>query len=413
LPSRATAILEPNWQKLPCRFALVNNRGEIEREAVLPVAELSAVIAHARSVVAMLAASDVTLLRVAVPPLSAAKLKVALPNLIEDQLLGNFAETLVMAGGAVGGLHTIAAVQRDWLEQIAKVLMGAGARKIRVFPVQLCLLPGTGRVVAALTEQGDDVGLILRLSEQEGMGLALASRSPPSVIETLCSMVRDKPITLHVPREQLEAYQNALGDAGLADRIDLGTQNWAIWINGVGDSTFNLMEGLDPEPGWGVNWRAWRWPLTLAVAVLFANICALNFDWWQMSREAKNLRATMTQIYQSRYPKETVVIDPLAQMQQKIAFAKRDAGLAAPDDFISLATLFGGAWSNATSANKPTIDSLDYHEHTLFVNFKAGANNDSEVLMPQIQTALAAHNVLLTASPTQAGGTAWQIRSKP
>jgi general secretion pathway protein L len=411
LPCKATIDLASRWLDIACSYALVNDKNVIEREAVSSITNLSAAIAKAQQVVILLAASDVTLLQVSIPPLSAAKLKAALPNLVEDQLLGNPADCLVIAGEVSSGLRTVAVVQRAWLEKINQALISLGARHVSILPAQLCLPHKADRITAAVIQQSGNVDLTLRLSEQTGMGLALASQQPSDVVQTLCAAIPELPITLYVAQADLPLYQAAINTAALQGRISLVANTWSVWVSGAHNTTLNLMTGLNSESNIKVDWRPWHWALILAVGILFINICALNYDWWQMSREAKNLHATMTQIYQARYPKESVIIDPIAQMQQKIAFAKRDAGLATPNDFTSLAAQFSEAWNNAAASNKPTISMLEYREHALLVSFKAGSNNDSEALLQKIQAALISHNLSLNVAPAQAGTTTWQIRS--
>ena len=86
------------------------------RQGTAPLSELSDTVAKAQRVVLLLAASDVTVLRLQVPPLSSARLKAALPNLVEDRLLTDPSDCVVVAGGLSGGLRTIAVVQRAWLD---------------------------------------------------------------------------------------------------------------------------------------------------------------------------------------------------------------------------------------------------------------------------------------------------------
>lgn len=389
----------------------MNDQGVIDREASASLSSLSATIAKAQRVIVMLAASDVTLLQITIPPLPAAKLKAALPNLVEDHLLDNPADCTVIAGDLADGLRTVAVVQRAWLEQVRKALTELGARHTRILPAQLGLPYQAGRIFASITPQNGDMNLTLRLSEQTGLGLTLSTHQAEEIIQTLCVAVPGEPMTLHVPAEAVREYQETINHAGLTQRITLASNTWPVWIAGISNTTLDVLSGSQAASVLKTDWQRWRWPLRLAAAVFIFNIVALNFDWWQMSKEAKNLRTTMTQIYQSRYPKETVVIDPIAQMQQKIAFAKRDAGLAMPSDLTSLAAQFGEAWSNLASTNKPTIASIDYREHTLFVNFTADSANGSEALMQHMQTALTGHNLSLTATSTQAGTVTWQIQS--
>lgn len=408
LPCKACADRTTRLPDIACQYAWVIDKAAIEREAVASVTDLSAMIAKAQRVVVMLAASDVTLLQTTIPPLPAAKLRAALPNLVEDQILGNLADCTVVADGVSKGLRTVAVIQRDWLDQVYKTFTKAGARQISILPAQLCLPHQAGRVAAAIIPQEEGADLTLRLSEQTGLGLALSVHQPEQVIHNVCAIVPNSPITLYMPQKDMQAYQSILNHAGLAQRISLAVSAWPVWIAGARNTTLNLLAGLDSASTLKMDWRPWRWPLVLATALLTINIASLNLDWWQMSREAKNLRTALTQIYLSRYPKESVVIDPIAQMQQKIAFAKRDAGLAASDDFTALAANFGETWNSIHPADKPALVSLEYREHALLVSFKAKA---SEALQQQMQTVLAQRHLSLTTASSQSGAVAWQIRS--
>lgn len=412
-PCKAIAEFAPSWQNLPYLFALVSDDGKVEREATSSLAELSATIAKAQRVVVMLAASDVTLLQVSLPPLSASKLKAVLPNLVEDQLLGNAADCVVVSGEVVNGLRTVAVVQRAWLERVNKTLIALGAKHISVLPAQLCLPHQANRVVAAIAQHDSNIDLTLRLTEQIGMGLALLANQPPTLLETLCAVVPEASITLHVPQASVSSYQAALNHTELKNRITITADNASVWISGARHVTLNLLTGLNAESGVKIDWRPWRWPLILASVILISNIVALNFDWWQLKSEAKNLRTSMTQIYQARFPKETVVIDPVAQMQQKIAFAKRDAGLATPHDFTALAAAFGSAWDSVTSNDKPTVTSLEYRENGLIVNFKANQNGSDEALVQQVRDALESHHFSLDVVSSDSSVASWEIRSAP
>lgn len=353
----------------------------------------------------MLAASDVTFLQVALPPLSLAKLKLALPNLVENQILGSAADNVIVAGEVSHNLRTLAIVQRAWLEQIGKHFKACGAKHFSILPAQLCLPHQAGRVVAAVR----DTNLTLRLTEQTGMGVALAIRQPNEIIETLCAVIPEAPITLFVPQVSVSVYQTALDHTESKARIRIVADSASLWINGARHTTLNLMNGLASDADMAINWRSWRLPLVLTAALLIINIAALNFDWWKMNNEAGNLRDASAQIYIARFPKESVIVDPIAQMQQKVSFAKRNAGLPAPDDFTTLAADFGAAWNGITSASKPPIASLEYREHTLFARFKAGSTPPDDVLVQQAESTLSEHHLSLVNSSAET----WQIRSAP
>jgi general secretion pathway protein L len=433
LPSKAAADSAPHWLALACPFALVSHGSAIERQGMAPLSDLSDTVAKSQRVVVLLAASDVTVLRLQVPPLSSARLKAALPNLVEDQLIADPAECVVVAGGLSDGLRTVAVVQRTWLDLLAKTLIAFGARHIAALPAQLCLPYQSDQsgqpdsVTAAINDRNDgdqnaDIDMTLRLSEQDGMGLAISvgqnGKATHEVIQTLCAVIPEAPITLYVPQSLVRAYQEVVNDTiALNKRINVSADNWSRWIAGANVTTLDLMAGLGAGIGPKLDWRPWRWPLALAAAVLVINAAALNIDWWRMKGETNSLRAAMIQIYKSAYPKESVVIDPIAQMQQKIAAAKRDSGLAAPDDFTAIMAAFGEAWSSAVvAAGKTTaIAGLEYHERSLFVRLKPLLSrvegSGGEAPTQQMKAALAKRDLALELAPEQSGAVIWQIRS--
>lgn len=417
LPSKAVADSTPDLLTLACPFALVSNSnvsqgGAIEREGVSPLSDLAETIAKMQRVVLLLAGSDVTVLNMQIPPLSAAKMKVALPNLVEEQLLCDPADCVIVAGGLFDGLRSIAVVQRAWLDLLTRTFSALGAREIAALPAQSCLSGQTGMATAAIYPRDTGTDLTVRLSGQDGIGLAIECGSDRAaaqgVIQTLCAIVPAAPITLYVPQSALHAYQETVSDTDAwRERITVSTDNWTRWIAGARGTTLDLMGGLVTNSGPRLDWHAWRWPLVLATAVLLVNVSALNIDWWRMKKEADSLRSSMTRIYRTAYPNETVIIDPYAQMQQKIALANRESGLAAPDDFTAMAAAFGEAWTGVTAAlpEPPSIAALEYRERGLSVRLKG-----REAPTAQMKAALAERDLSLELAPEQSGSIVWRIR---
>jgi general secretion pathway protein L len=431
LPSRVAADSAPQWLELVCPFALVAHGGAIEREGVAPLSNLVGTVAEMQRVVLLLAGSDVTLLRVQVPPLSAARLKAALPNLVEERLLCDPAGCVIVAGGLSDGLRTIAVVQRAWLDLLTSTFIASGARHIAALPAQSCLhylsdksgQPGQpGMVIAAISQRDNDIDLTLRFSEQDGIGLAINvepdGTAAHEVIHTLFAVVPAAPVTLYVPQAAVRAYQEAVADTpALKERISVSADNWTHWIAGARGAALDLMAGQGANTGFSLDWRSWRWPLALGAAVLLINVSALNIGWWRMKSEAASLRSSMIQTYKSAYPNESVIIDPIAQMQQKIAAAKRDSGLPAPDDFTAITAAFGEAWASvtATLATPPSIAALEYRERSLLVRLKPVPSRveglGGEAPAQQMKAVLAGRGLSLELAPAQPGAVVWQIRS--
>jgi general secretion pathway protein L len=408
LPSRAIAeSMQNEGAPLYCQFASVSNSGTIERDGVAALSELSEAISRVQRVVLLVAASDVTLLRVKVPPMSASMLKTALPNLVEDQLMSDPAECVVVAGDTMDDLRTVAVVQRGWLELLNKTVVALGARSIAAFPAQLCQPYEDGKVSAAVVEHGADVEVAVRLAEQEGIGLPvyadLPETAPVEVIHALAAVVPQTPINLYVTQPRLAGYQDALRLApALEERIALLADTWPRWIEGADRASINLMQGLGGGAGPALDWRPWRWPLALAAAALIINIIGLNVEWLKLRREANDLQARMEQTYRSVAPKNAVIIDPLAQIRQKASETRRQSGQIAQDDFVALTSALAEVWA-ATGQRPQAIAGLEYQDRGLSVRLKPDAN----VPMDKIKSALAAHN--LTLAQSSAG--VWQIRS--
>lgn len=407
-PSKAASDADTVLEVPPCLFALVADNGAIEREGSATLAALSDAIRQAKRVVLLLAASDVSLLRVKVPPLSSARLKAALPNLVEDQLMSDPADCAFVAGPLSDGLRTVAVVQRAWLERLSGALTVQGARQLTVLPAQLCLPHQPGAATAAIAECAHETDITLRLSQQEGIGLSVTASGAaamPEVVTTLRMIVPQLPLTLYVPPASVGSYQQIASESGDAG-LNVLPDSWSHWVTGANNLGLDLMVGLGAGAGPQTDWRPWRWPLGLALLLLMVNLFGLNLDWLRMKREAGLLRAGMTQTFQATFPKEQVIVDPMAQMRQKLAAAKHDAGQLAADDFTALAATFGDAWSSVMQSRKdavPAIATLEYRERSLLVRFKPGADAPAT----EMSAALATRHAALA----QTGAGVWQIRS--
>lgn len=403
LPFASVADSASHWL---CPYALVSARNRVEREGIELLTNLSETISKAQRIVLLLNSSNVTVLRLQTPPLSAANLRAALPGLVEDHLLCDPGECVIVAGDLLDGFRTIAVMQRTLLDFLAGTFASFGAKRISALPAQLCLPWQTGHVTAAISETAVD--MTLRLSEQDGIGLAISVNQDQSAetmaIQTLRAMVSEAPITLYAP--QVQAYRQAINEAdALNGRIQVFADSWAHWIAGAGTTKIDLMTGLGTENAPRLDLRPWRWPLALAAAVLLINAAVLNIDWWRLKSQTSALRASMTQIYKSAYPKESVILDPLAQMRQKIAIARHDSGQAMPDDLIYIAAAAGEALSNLATGN--IVAALEYRDHALFVQLKPGMDAPTQ----QMKAALAKRDFSLELAPEQSGAQVWKIRS--
>ncbi|GAB3448201.1 type II secretion system protein GspL [Massilia solisilvae] len=379
-----------------CSFAVVGDAGAIEQAGVGALRNLGDLVAAARRVVLIISAADVTLLSVQAPPLSGARLKAALPGLVEEHILGDPLDAVLVAGPQqADNTRPVAVVQRDWLEPLVRTLLAQGARAIAAVPAQLCLplLPGS---VTAAIGAGE---LTLRQSQYQGLGLALDG-NPAMALQTARALGGDAPLVLYLPSEQVGEYQALAAEA--SPGVSVEADDWAHWISGSKSTAFDLVPGLGAAGAPQRDWRRWRWPIRLGLLVLIINLAALNIQWLRLRGEANAIRQSMTQTFRAAYPNQPV-IDPVAQMRQNITRAKANSGELAHDEFNYLAAALGEAVRGL--GRQPGISSIEYRERALTVKVKAETVDPS--LTSQLKTALAARGITLeeTAPAT------WRVAS--
>ncbi|GAB3417579.1 type II secretion system protein GspL [Massilia agilis] len=379
-----------------CSFAVVGDAGAIEQAGVGALRNLGDLVAAARRVTLIISAADVTLLSVQAPPLSGARLKAALPGLVEEHVLGDPLEAVLVAGPQQpDNTRPVAVVQRDWLEPLVRTLLAQGARTVSAVPAQLCLplLPGS---VTAVIGAGE---LTLRQSQYQGLGLALDG-NPAMALQTARALGGDAPLVLYVPSEQLGEYQALAAEA--SPGVSVEADDWAHWISGSKSTAFDLVPGLGAAGAPQRDWRRWRWPTRLGLLILIINLAALNIQWLRLRGEANAIRQSMTQTFRAAYPNQPV-IDPVAQMRQNITRAKASSGELAHDEFNYLAAALGEAVRGL--GRQPGISSIEYRERALTVKVKAETVDPS--LTSQLKTALATRGISLeeTAPAT------WRVAS--
>ncbi len=381
------------------RFALVADGGALIQQGEGALRSMGDVVAASRHVVLLLAAADVTLLQVKTPPLSNARLKAALPSLVEEQVLGDPDDCVLVAAPAQldDGTRTVAVAQRGWLEAIVKALLAQGARTVGAVPSQLCLPLAPGNVSGAI----DATGITLRHGLHQGLGLAMAG-TPAMALQTVRALAGDSPLNLYVEPAQLGEYQALVAEAGPGIAVE--AEHWAHWIAGAKSTTLDLVPGLGAAGAQVRDWKKWRWPLRLALLAVVVNLVGLNVQWMRLKREAQAISAGMTQTFKTAYPKETVISsDPAAQMRQNIARARVLQGQVTPEEFTFMAAAFGEA---ARAAPRPVVlASLAYRERAMTV--KVNPESADPGAAKAIKDALAARGLDLTDS----GSGTWVIRA--
>jgi general secretion pathway protein L len=173
LPPRDPAVPSQEWQLPELPFVLLDKAGRTQRAGKSSLALLP----RASATVLMVAARDLLMLAVALPRLKGPRLRHALPNVIEDQLIQD-AQTCHIAVDphpfdATRSL--LAVVDRGWFRFVWEAFATAGHRNVRAVPVTRCLPPA----MVVPTSPSDPIPAILAATAAAAAAAAATAPEPP------------------------------------------------------------------------------------------------------------------------------------------------------------------------------------------------------------------------------------------
>ncbi|MDR5733236.1 type II secretion system protein GspL [Caballeronia sp. LZ025] len=431
LPPRDPAVRSQEWDLPDLPFLLLDKRGETQRAGraavgLLPRASLTVLIVAAR---------DTLLLAAAVPPLKGPRLRQALPNVVEDQLIQD-PQTCHIAVDPVAladGRRVVAVIDRGWFRFVCDAFASAGHRNLKAVPAMRCLpVPAVeavegeafahtpfiagllGKVVStapallgeieasAPSPAAPRVEIAIARGEGAALGEGLAL-PVDSIAPTLAALAGDQPVTLYsladLPGDEprLASSRSAVA---LADAQPLAFEAFARQALA---SRFDLCQFEFAAQPWRLDratMRRLRVPIALVAASVIVSIVGINVQWLQLARQRDAISAQMTELLLNAFPKTTVVLDAPDQMSRNLDRLRVASGELSPSDFLSLAD---GLARSLGPVPVNGIAGLDYRDRHLEVTFKPETKVD-----PDLTKRLAA-NGLNGAIDTNTGK--WTIRS--
>ncbi|HDR9506688.1 type II secretion system protein GspL [Burkholderia cepacia] len=425
LPPREPAVPLQEWQWPELPFTLVDKAGQVQRAGRAALALLP----RANATVLIVAARDVLLLAAKVPPLKGPKLRQALPNIVEDQLIQDPLGCHIALDPVAlpDGRRVLAVVDRAWFRAICDAFAAAGHRHLSAVPATRCLpAPRTSAETAsAAPVDGEaavaaDAALVADAVEPPARPatvaavLGLATAVEPALVEAGAL-----PAVAGAPRLELAVARGALGEGfaapasraagtlaalaggGDVELYELGEPGAEPRLASVGRTDGPLLPGAAPLSFDTFARRAlterfdlcqfefesqpWRFdratvkrlrvPIALVAATLGVAVVGMNLHWWKLSRERDALSAQITETLLSAFPKTTTVLDPPAQMQRQLDQLRLAAGELSPNDFLALAS---GLTRSMGALPLNGIASLDYHDRRLDVGFKPEVKVDPD-----------------------------------
>jgi general secretion pathway protein L len=269
LPPRDPAVPSQEWQLPELPFVLLDKSGRTQRAgrsalALLPRANLT---------VLMVAARDLLMMPATLPPLRGPKLRQALPNVVEDQLIQDpqTCHIAVDPQPVAGGRQLLAIIDRGWFRFIVEAFSTAGHRSLRAVPVTRCL-PQAATALDVPVEVAETVSAGEPLAASSaGAGVAtslpgvapvvapgLASVTPMvaavlgAVVQTAPAMLLEGMVESTTPRVELAIARGVQGE-GLAVPATAVNATLAALAGAAPVSLYMLTEVPGNEPSLAPN----------------------------------------------------------------------------------------------------------------------------------------------------------------
>lgn len=311
-------------------------------------------------------ARDVSLLEVNLPPLTGARLRQALPNVVEEFLLQDVSRCLVVPGPAVAdGKRLVGVIDRDWVEFVVGAFARRQMRVEAMWPAQLALPIEADRWSLACAHDA----LALRTGAASGIGWN-AGEDPAHRAEAIVAIL-EAGAAMGPKPEKLKAYME---DADWQKPVQKAAQRCGMTVEMVRlpvvreapiDLLLGRASGMKATMA-QVDWRAWKAPAALAAASVIVALLGLNIHWGMQNSEKVAMRQEMERKFRAAFPGTQAVIDPVLQMKRNVAALRAQSGRAGPDDFVPLVGRFAQAMGpKGTDA----VAAIEYREGELKVRF--------------------------------------------
>lgn len=343
---------------------------------------------------------DVFVAALDAPKLSEAKLRLALPNLLEDRLLADpadchFAFDMPRSGGSTtissAPKLPVAVIDRGLLTRALDVLAEAGY-KARAAYSEIYTVPAPAAGV--LSVRADRGRGIARSARHDGfafdLGEAAGSGSDIEVPAALLLAVRQLGIKrISAYGRDAERIFKLAGPLGVT--VDLAQREVDVTAT---EGAVNLLQASFAQRGAFTTFAVARLrtgslkPFAIWGAVAAATfIAGMNLYWLKLESEARALRAGMETAFRSAFPEATAVVDPVLQTKRQLGSLRSRAGIPSADDFTVLNIQAAQLMSMAPVGS---VAGVEYRDGSLKVKFKPG-----NALDPGLQNSLRAQAVQL------------------
>ena len=315
-------------------YAHVHTDGQTVLRSATGMAD--ALSAHAGEVVAVVPHSRLSWFEVQLPPAShGARQTPVLQGLLEDRLLDDPEHLhMVLPSDATalsrhGGTTQVAVCDKQWLRDALAPLQAAGLTVQRLVPE---ISPSDA---PQLYFCGTPEHVLPLLAHAQGV-----TTLPPNTAHwTAFTQLTDPALCLYAEPAMVAQVQQQLQQQ---PELQTAAQRWLAashsrWDMAQGEWTQGRRQQLQRQlqAAWqslrhAPAWRPVRWGL---VALLLVQVIGLNVVAWRERQAMQQQLAQLPAVLQNTFPKVTVVVEPLLQMQREVDALKQASGSLTPSDF--------------------------------------------------------------------------------
>jgi general secretion pathway protein L len=324
-------------------------------------------------------ASDVFITAIEPPKLSEGKLRLALPNLLEERLLADptdchFAFTIPRGGTgnttiAAQPRMPVAVIDRGLLTRALDAVTESGYRVRAAYSEIYTVPPPAAGVLSVRVDQGRGIA---RSGTHDGFAFDLGEDVPP----TLALAVRQLGI------KRIRAYgkeASRIADAATALNVQVDVNRDEVDLAST-DGAVNLLQGGFAQGGVmgslvggsmlsALSGRGMRVALGWAAAAVAVAIVGMNAYYLKLDSESKAIREQMEASFRSNFPQATAVVDPIEQTKRQLAELRARSGIPSANDFSVLNARTALLLSIAPVGS---VTGMEYRDGALKVKFKPG-----------------------------------------
>ncbi len=367
-----------------------------------------------KRLILVFSSNDINVLQIECPQLSKKNLELALPNLAEEYLLTKLDETSLVPGNYINNRQTIYVLDKIFLTQILDIFRQSKIKSIYFLSDQVGIPdPDSNQIYGRLLKYKKSNNISIKTEINTILSVSLDNKEianfPEKLIQIFLKNKNDKNLSLDVPASFIVDYQKSI-DAiyNAREKISLKTYDWNDFLVKAYANAVTLSSVISKDDDFNLDSSKWKIPAIATLLLIIINTTAINWKWMQMKEEIKISEAFITREFKNYFPKETVMLDPIKQMRQKINYID-NSNLLDQNNFYSLIVGFSEFRETLSkegdSNSVPAVVAIEYRNKILYVHFEPNQNS----ILATNRNLLDELGLYVTESSSKSKGIIWKI----